>query len=215
MIKLCIGYVLLLCAQVPVAVFSISTFFANPLGLSGVSLVAPYGLLALIYSLAVLGLGCKLIADSFLIYKAHNVQDCLRCLMVLKYGMVPYFIVNFLWLSLWAFILLIATRGTVLVVAPILLFTAMFFTWLVLLPGGFYGLQVVRLTKKEGNLSRLGCLVHGILQFCFFLDVLDCAYLVAWKWKRGKLAAILVCLFYCVGVVLAFFAFARFSASLS
>ena len=65
-----------------------------------------------------------------------------------------------------------------------------------MVPGSFYSIQVIRLTRKKGKTNLLWAVWHGFLQFCFLTDVLDTMYLAVRKWNRGKLGAALIGLLY-------------------
>ena len=163
-----------------------------------------YGLLAVLYWIAVLVLGVANILISFRQYSLGDDIYCVNAMLILKYGLVCFFILNFLVLSLIGVVALIGSRGTILFIFPLLLPVVFFWvaiTWLLMLPGSFYGIQVIRLGKAQGRFIRDGekipeqgkiAVLHGILQFIFLLDVLDAMYLAVMKWKMGKKSSILV-----------------------
>lgn len=75
------------------------------------------------------------------------------------------------------------------VLLPFLVFSIMLTvaaTWLAIIPGAFFGIQVIRFTVREKKIGPGAAVLHGILQFVFLADVLDAMYLAVKKWGRGK-----------------------------
>lgn len=200
--KILITYIILLSLQVPFNV----TFFLSILTSDEKAWSINFGIFYLViavlyfFILGIIGIGS--ILKSFKAYRAQNFEYCINGLMLLKYGMVPFFIVNFLSMSALALMLLVASRGTVIFAAPFLLAFAMFCTWLAMLPSSFFGLQVVRFGVDDGKISK-GKVWHILFQFCFLLDVLDTVYIAAVKYKRGRIFAIIVCVVYVLCALLA------------
>ena len=46
-------------------------------------------------------------------------------------------------------------------------------SWLAILPGSMYSIQVIRGSVRAGKISGGAAVLHGILQFLFLADVLD------------------------------------------
>jgi hypothetical protein len=133
----------------------------------------------------------------------------INSMLILKYGMVVYFIINFLtWSLLFLFISvggMIATRGAGILMMPFVFAfvpVVMFFTFLSMVPGSLYGMRTAQMTGRCGKISRQAVVLHGILQFLFLLDVLDAMYLSVGKWKRGKKSAVLIGAIYILAVLL-------------
>ena len=74
-------------------------------------------------------------------------------------------------------------------------------SWLAILPGSIYSIQVIRGSVHAGKISGGAAVIHGILQFLFLTDVLDAMYLAAGKWGRGKKSSVLVALVYVAAVI--------------
>lgn len=206
--KLLIAYVVLLSIQVP---FNIM-YFGALLSSGSESLMTTFGIgypmIALLYFVALLVIGIISVLNAFKAYRKNDFEYCIKGLMILKYGLIPFFVVNFLSMTFLALIFLIASRGAIIFATPIFLFVGMFFTWIAMLPGSFWGVQVIRFAVRDGKI-RKGKLLHMFLQFCFLLDLLDTVYFAAFKYRRGKAAAILVCLTYllCISFVAILLAF--------
>lgn len=199
--KLIITYVVLLSLQVPFNVTYFLMFFSRDAASWEKFFTIGYLIVAFLY-FAVLGVvGIKNILSSFRAYETKDFEYCIKGLMILKYGMLPFFIVNFLSMTALALMLLMASRGTMLFAAPILLVVAMLCTWFVMLPSSFFGLQVIRFCADEGKIGK-SIILHILFQFCFLLDVLDTVYLTAFKYKKGQIVAVIVCLVYMLCVLL-------------
>lgn len=160
-----------------------------------------------IYWLAVFVLGVMNIIKSFKMYRAGDVVGCVNGMLIHKYGLVPFFIVNFMVMFLFYFVMtfgtLVGTRGLAIFAAPVLLpwltaavtFTV-FATWLAVVPGAFFGIQVIRFTLREQKTGHGAAVWHGFLQFVFLADVLDAMYLAVSKWGRGKKSSVAIGIVY-------------------
>lgn len=160
-----------------------------------------------LYWLAVFILGVANIIKSFKMYRSGDAAGCVNGMLIHKYGLVVFFAVNFVVMFLFYFILtfgtLVGTRGLAVFAAPVLLpfltaaviFTG-FATWLAVVPGAYFGIQVIRFTLREKKTGRAAAVWHGILQFVFLADVLDAMYLAVRKWNRGKKSSAVVGILY-------------------
>lgn len=171
-----------------------------------------YLVCALIYWVIALSLGIFCIVNSFIMYGRGNAIACLNSMLILKYGLMAFYIVNvggsIALFSAVGLIAAVLSRGLAILMLPILFPGIAIFVcvgavicWLVILPGSFYGLQVVRFSLKEKRISIAAAVIHALLQFTFVLDVFDAMYLSVRKWHRGKKSAavigilFLLCLF--------------------
>ena len=160
-----------------------------------------------IYWLVVFVLGILNIVKSFKEYKTQDTVGCVNGMLIHKYGLVVFFAVNFIVMFLFYFIMtfgmLIGTKGLVLFAAPVLLpwliaaiAFNVFASWLAIVPGAVYGVQVIRFTVK-GKKTGIGAAIwHGLLQFIFLTDVLDAMYLAVKKWGMGKRSSIVIMILY-------------------
>lgn len=160
-----------------------------------------------LYWLAVFILGVANIMKSFRVYRSGNVKECINRMLIHKYGLAVFFIINFMVMSIWYFLstfgVLVGTRGLAIFAAPVLLpilaisiALTVTVTWLAIVPGSFYGIQVIRFTLRE-NKTGLGAAVwHGFLQFVFLADVLDAMYLAVKKWGQGKKSSVVIGILY-------------------
>lgn len=85
-------------------------------------------------------------------------------MLIHKYGLVIFFITNFMVMSIWYFLstlgVLVGTRGLAIFAAPVLLpFLAVSIiltvaaTWLVSVPGAFCGIQVILFALREKKIG--------------------------------------------------------------
>lgn len=164
-----------------------------------------------IYWCIVLAIGIINIIISFKTYKNRGVTECINGMLIHKYGLVIFFIINFLLLFavyfLATFGVLIGSRGLAIIFAPVLLpwlvfavCWSVFCTWLAVLPGSFYSIQVIRASYRAHKIGFGGALCHTILQFLFLTDVLDSMYLATKHWGRGKKSSIIIGAIYLAGV---------------
>ncbi|MEY8336624.1 DUF6652 family protein [Lachnospiraceae bacterium 62-35] len=159
--------------------------FSGMIFLGGTILEALWGGAAFI-------LGVINVILSFLDYR-KDPESCVRKLIVMKYGLVPFFALNYLILFLIGFVIAVVSMGiSLLWYIPVFTFT----TWACMIPGAFYGIQTIRLCRKEKGMTIFPAIVHGVLQFCFVVDVLDTMYLTIHEFGRGKKAAIVVAAIY-------------------
>lgn len=201
--RLQMAYDVLLTLGVPLCAAYIALAVFCSRAVDSMWLWAAFMVLAAGYWLAVFCLGLANIVQSFGKYREGDASFCVNAMLVLKYGLVVFFVVNFV-VILLGFLLvglaaLVGSRGTIIFAIPlwlpVLAAAVVFwvaFTWLVMLPGSFYGIQVIRFSRREGKLSGRMSAVHGILQFLFLTDVLDALYLAVRKWGMGKKSSVVI-----------------------
>lgn len=210
--KLPIAYDVLLTLGFPLTVLYVYLMVQCAEAIGGAWMFWLYVVLAVVYWAAIIGLGVANIRQSFQKYREGNAHFCVKAMLLLKYGLIVFFIVNFL-LILAGFLLfglgaLVGSRGTIIFGFSVLfpwLFLAIGFyvsaTWLMMFPGSFYGIQVIRFSRDEKRLSGVMTLIHGIFQFLFLADVLDALYLAVRKWGMGKKSSLAVGALYVLAVV--------------
>lgn len=166
-----------------------------------------YGAGVLIYLMAVAVLGILNVVRSFRAYRQKDIRYCVNGMLILKYGMVLYFIINYVVIAMivlaGGLAAFVGSRGTILFALPFMLPGILFFmtvlvigTWLIMVPGAFYGVQVIRLSYGEKKMGMGAALLHGFLQFNFLVDVLDAMYLAVKKWGMGKKSSVLIGILY-------------------
>ena len=130
-------------------------------------------------------------------------------MLILKYGLVFFFILNFsvifVLMAGGSLVAIVASRGIVIFALPFMLpwiiaviLILAFFTWLLLIPGGFYGIQVIRFSYAHKKISLPLVILHTLLQFCFLADVPDAMYLSVKKWGVGKRSAVFIGCIYAI-----------------
>lgn len=201
--RLQIAYDVLLTLGFPLCAAYIALVGISGAALDGIWIWRIFLILAAGYWLAVFVLGVGNIRQSFRKHKKKDAVFCVNAMLILKYGLVAFFIVNFA-VIVFGFlavglVALMGSRGTIIFAFPawfpVVLAAAGFYaflTWLLMLPGSFYGIQVIRFSHAEGKISGGMGFLHVLLQFLFLADVLDALYLAVRKWGRGKRSSILV-----------------------
>lgn len=113
-----------------------------------------------------------------------------RSMLVVKYGMIPFFVLHTFLTPIvgFAFVLFIHEPDSFLFAIKYLFIAPLLF----MLPGAFYGIRVVRVSLREKKLRLFTAILHGIALFIPVLDVLDAAYLSAIKWKTDRKVAVMV-----------------------
>lgn len=165
-----------------------------------------------IYWCAVFVLGIGNIVHGFRLYRQHRDTECLNSMLILKYGLVAFFCVNFIMMALYYFLVtfgaIVASRFFLIIFTPVLLpiwiiaiSVTVFFTWLAILPGSFYSIQVLRIGFRERKIGIIGFAGHLILQCIFLTDVLDSMYLATKKFGKGKKSSIVIGAVYILGIV--------------
>lgn len=193
-------YVIVMSAVVPVCIF----FMMHGMDSEALKKTNFVSNILSLYFIGMIAAGGANILYSFKYRKNDDAIICLNNMMILKYGMVIFFIVNFfawfLIISLFCLGTLVASAGAMIIFLIPMLFViipaACLITALTMLPGAVYGVQVVILSYRHKLISLPMALVHGILQFCFLADILDTMYLSAVKWKRGKKSAFVMGILY-------------------
>lgn len=139
------------------------------------------------------------VIHSFLMRAKGDTDGLVQAMLLLKYGLIPFFIINFIILTAFGTILGILSMGFALFwYVPV--FCTM--TWLAILPGAFYGFQVCGRARREGKISGFQSFFCGLFLFCFLTDVLCAMYLSVKKYQIGKKAAVLVGAMYLIGIAM-------------
>jgi hypothetical protein len=100
---------------------------------------------------------------------------------IVKLASIPFWIINFLVLSLSAFAAIIATRGFGIVFLPIFILI----TYIALLGTSVFSISYIRLLYKEKEIGFAQMTIHIILQLCFVSDIIGIIYLKKTIPKKG------------------------------
>lgn len=213
--RLAVIYVILLTICLPLNILFLCLLSSIPEELltltSGKIALYVYCALAASYTAFLIILGLLNIIQSFDDYRAKKADCCVYTMLIHKYGLIPFFIINFTTaVILYAgggIVMLIGSRGTIIFAMPVLLPVVLFLiglsvigTWLVLIPGAFYGIQVNRLNHHYRKASAFAAIVNSLLQFVFLIDTLDAMYLSLRKWGKGKKSALCVGALYLLAI---------------
>lgn len=129
----------------------------------GAALLPVSGALALLFVVAV----ALLLQGSIIEFRAHDLGALRRSMRVMKFGMVPFFVVNFLHLLLvsWFLVGLTLGSGIVFFWFPIVI------TYLVFWPTSLYGFAYLMHLYRDRKLSAGFYAIHTLLHFLFVADV--------------------------------------------
>ena len=213
--KLAITFVVLLtvCAPLGYLYFIIVMQMLSYVAEDGLKAALLLSLIPILLYWLIIGiLGILNMKKSFQLYRDEDTIGCINGMLIHKYGLVIFFCANFIvlcfWYGLFSMAAVMGTRGLLLLFAPVLLpvwvvglCISAFATWLAILPGSIYGIQVIRMSWKAGKISLMAAILHTILQFFFLTDVLDAMYLAAGKWNRGKRSSLAVGALYLISLV--------------
>lgn len=124
------------------------------------------------------------IINTYKLYKRREFDVLRKYMKAIKFGAIPYFILNFLFFVLLFMLFAAATRGIMLVTPmPLLFLIPIFFTYLSVLFTSSYGIGYAAIMHKERKLKTGKLVIHIILQLCFVIDVLDTIVLLR-KYKE-------------------------------
>lgn len=135
---------------------------------------------------------------SFLAVEKVHLLYCVRTMLVVRYGMIPFFILNTISASILALAGLFSTWVVFRFAIIYWLASSFFF----MLPGAFYGIRVIRLSLREKKISSTAAIFHGIAQFIPVAGLLDTAYLAVFKWKTGGKISIAILLLLILTIIL-------------
>ena len=140
----------------------------------------------------ILGIGS--VRESFWAYHNDDLEYCLKAMLKLKYGLVPFFVLNLIGMSALCCVVLMmcAIGGGNLTLVAVTAGVFGAYTWFMMLPGGAYAFQVARFAEREGKTTQGWLIVHMLLQCLVLVDVADTAYLAGKHWNRGKAGAFVI-----------------------
>lgn len=114
---------------------------------------------------------------------------CIRAMLILRYGMIPFYILHAFLSPVAGYAMIYFSRMDFYRFGITYFFVAPLFF---LLPGSFYGIRVVRMSLLEKKIRLIPAILHGIAQFIPVLGVLDAAYLSAVKWKTARIITLVI-----------------------
>ncbi len=119
-------------------------------------------------------LAVKNIINTYRLYKERQYNLLRKHMKVIKLGMIPYFIINFIIYILLFMLFFAASRGLIIFSPiPLLFIVPVFFTYLSMLFTSCYGIGFAAIVNSEKNLGNLKFIIHILFQLCFVLDVVS------------------------------------------
>lgn len=114
------------------------------------------------------------IKNAFVFFKNNDYNSMKKGMKAIKFGTIPYFVVNFVLYLLLFLLFFAASRGFFLVSPmPLLFLIPGFFTYLTVIFTSSYGIGYSFILYKEKRLKTGKLILHILLQLCFVLDVID------------------------------------------
>lgn len=143
------------------------------------------------YVIIILGI-CNILVTA-IFTKPKNRLMMLNAMVLVKYAMIPFFIIG-------GFVIL-CTFFSSFIPVPFMIFLGPFLTageavigWLILAFEAPYTIAYLRLSAKAGRRSKGKAFLHTILQFFFTVDVID-VMILTWKehrWRKLTIAIIVI-----------------------
>lgn len=136
--------------------------------------------------------------------KPENRNIMLNAAVLVKYTMIPFFALGGIAITLFLLLSFIPVPFMIFA-GPMFFIFGIIYGWFILAFESPYTISYLRLSSESNALSKAIAVVHGILQFFFFADVVDVMFLTlrARKWKKLTITLIVIC----VISALAFFTF--------
>ena len=91
----------------------------------------------------------------------------------IKFGAIPFWIINFILLSLLTIAIVMGTRGIGIVIIPVPIIIA----YIILLGTSIFSIPYIKLLYKGKKIGFKQMVIHIILQLCFVWDVIGIIYL--------------------------------------
>lgn len=118
--------------------------------------------------------GVRNIMNTYRLCKNNEYNSLRKYMKVLKFGSVPYFIINFIVYFLIFLIFFMGTRGMIIFTPiPLIFIFIIFFTYLAVIFTSSYGIGFLVIVKKEKGIKLGSIIFHILFQLCFVLDVVD------------------------------------------
>lgn len=126
----------------------------------------------------------KNILSTLELYRNNEYNGLRRHMRVIKFGLIPYFIFNFIIYFLLFMLLLAASHGIFLFSPiPLIFVIPGFFTYLTVLFTSSYGIGFLLILNKGKLINKKRLLIYILLQFCFILDEISTVILLV-KYKK-------------------------------
>ncbi|MBK1813191.1 hypothetical protein JHL18_21445 [Clostridium sp. YIM B02505] len=118
--------------------------------------------------------------NSFILLKNGDYTSMRKNMKALKFGVIPYFVINFIIYVLLFLLFFAASRGLfIFTPIPLLLLIPVFFAYLTVIFTASYGIGFSLILYKEKRIKTGKLVLHILLQLCFVLDVIDTIVLLA------------------------------------
>ena len=127
-----------------------------------------------IWAVAFIAVSIALLMDTIILVKSKNESELFVRMKKVKYFTIPYFIFNFIFLSVLMIGLIMGTRGIGILLLPIP-FILMYF---VVVATSFYGIGFLFVLYRKGKIVKKKYVLFIILHLTFVLDIVSTMFLI-------------------------------------
>jgi hypothetical protein len=114
--------------------------------------------------------------------KNNQINNIVNSMKILKYGSIPFYILNFTVSTLFCLLFVFASRGLGIIVVPI----PIFITWIILLSTSINTLVLLVILFKKKTITKKYFVIGIICQLTFIIDIFSTISIA----KKCKKAAI-------------------------
>lgn len=149
----------------------------------------------LIVDLAIMGItlltamyfGIRCIVNALQLYKKEDLQLLREYMKVGKRGLIPFFIINFIYYILIFMLLIVASHGIFLFSPiPLLFVPLIIFTYFAVIFTSSFSIAFILLLKKKEKISIIDMVLNIWLQLIFILDIIGMILLLN-RFNKNKL----------------------------
>lgn len=129
--------------------------------------------------LAILYFGIRCVVSAVALYRNDDLFALRKFMKISKRGLIPFFVMNFIYYSLFIMILMAASRGIFLFgPIPMILIPLVIFTYLAVLFTSSFSIAFIVLLKKKDKFDTSSMLLNICLQLTFVLDIVGMLFLL-------------------------------------
>ncbi|NLJ88534.1 MAG: hypothetical protein GX327_07130 [Epulopiscium sp.] len=129
--------------------------------------------------IAIFLFGILCISNAVVLYRRGDLATLRQYMKVAKRGLIPFFIINFIYCAFLNMILFVASRGIFIIgPIPIMIIIMVSFTYLAVLFSSSYSIAFIIQLKKKDKLSQGVAFLNICLQLIFVLDIIELIYLL-------------------------------------
>jgi hypothetical protein len=132
-----------------------------------------FGILLVSWFVIFLILSIRNIIYTNKLLKRSEIDKLKKLTEFIKFGAIPFWIINFILLSLFTIAIVMGTRGIGIVIIPV----PILITYIILLGTSIFSIPYIKLLYRIKKIGFKQMVIHIILQLCFVWDVIGILYL--------------------------------------